>query len=264
MNPHQFLQSEGKNAWHITVMFAPEVLDEVMALKSIFCNPKEFFLVNPTSFDELEESSGPISFKISVSCVAGEDLNTVGNKSPVSLVVEMTVVISQEYPRKLPQISLSCAEMSRKDLNSLRKKLLEYINDWHSSSSEPMIMELVMWLQENTKDFLCSDNISTASKSASGNLCADKTVILLKIDHMRSKNRYIKTITRWVQELNLSGRLFFVSSLIFLLLAGKDSDVREYLRRHKTCNVDVDSSGKPCKERMMNVLVQEQAPSKLR
>lgn len=127
-----------------------------------------------------------------------------------------------------------------------------------------MIMELVMWLQENTKDFLCSDNISTASKSASGNLCADKTVILLKIDHMRSKNRYIKTITRWVQELNLSGRLFFVSSLIFLLLAGKDSDVREYLRRHKTCNVDVDSSGKPCKERMMNVLVQEQAPSKLR
>ena len=262
MDPYQFLQSEESNAWHKTVMFAPEVLDEVMALKSIFCNPKEFCLVNPSSFDVLEKISGPISFKIFVSCVVGRDFSE-GN-SPVSIVVEMTVVISDEYPQKLPEISLSCAEMSKKDLNSLRKNLLEFANDIRRSSSEPMIMELVLWLQENTKAFLCFDNTSAASQYTNGSYCADKIMILLKIDHMRSKNRYIKTITRWINELNLTGRLFLLNAFIFLLLTGEASDVKEYLRKHKTCNVDVDSSGKPCKERMMNVLVQEQAPRDLR
>ena len=241
-------------------MFASEVLDEIMALKSIFCNPKEFRLVNPSSFDALEESAGPISFKISVNCAAGQDLKSAESKSSVSLVVEMTVVISLEYPRKLPEISLSCAQMSKKELTSLRNKLMEYTKDLHSSSSEPMIMELAIWLQENTLAFF--DN--TASNSTRNDDSADKTTLLLKVDHMRNKNRYIKTITRWIVELNLNGRIFFASSLIFLLLAGEACDVREYLRRHKTCNVDVDSSGKPCKERMMNVLVQEQAPSNLR
>ena len=75
---------------------------------------------------------------------------------------------------------------------------------------------------------------------------------------MRNKSRYTRTIARWVDELKLSGRIFFAGYLIFLLLTGTAESVKEYLRRHKTCNVDVDSSGKPCKEKMMNILMHEQ------
>lgn len=85
-----------------------------------------------------------------------------------------------------------------------------------------------------------------------------KFILLLKLDHMRNKSRYIRTIARWVDELKLSGRIFFAGYLIFLLLTGAAESVKEYLRRHKTCNVDVDSSGKPCKEKMMNILMHEQ------
>ena len=71
-------------------------------------------------------------------------------------------------------------------------------------------------------------------------------------------------MTRWTEELKLSGRVLFVGHLIFILLTGVAEDIKEYLRRHKSYNIDVDSSGKPCKERMMTVLAQEQAPANLR
>lgn len=246
----------------------PEVLDEILALKSIFCTPGEFYLLNPPSLEELESSRGPISFKISVKCAAEQDSNdmeSLEKKTLLSCSVEMTIVLSLNYPQTLPEISLSCAEISKKGLSSLRNKMIEYAQNLHSSNPEPMILQIAMWLQENARVFLDKPaELNSSRNDSSADDDADDTIILLKLDHMRNKSRYIKTIARWVHELNLNGRLFFVNYLIFILLTGETGNVREYLRRHKTCNVDVDSSGKPCKERMINVLVQEQAPSNLR
>lgn len=244
-------------------MTATEVRDEILVLKSIFCNPGEFYLISPSSLEALEASQGPISFRIAVKCAAERESNdAMGSleKETVGCVVEMTVVIPRNYPQTLPEISLSCTEISKKGLSSLRNKLIEYAESLHSSSSEPMIMEIVMWLQENASLFFDKPALNSTKNDSSG----DDFILLLKLDHMRNKTRYIKTITRWIDELNLNGRLFFSSYLILILLTGETGNVREYLRRHKTCNVDVDSSGKPCKERMINVLVQEKAPRNLR
>ncbi|XP_078352976.1 LOW QUALITY PROTEIN: RWD domain-containing protein 3-like [Oculina patagonica] len=252
-------------------MTATEVFDEILALKSIFCNPGEFYLISPSSLEELESSTGPISFKIAVKCTAEQESNDATKslekteKNTLCFVVEMTVVIPLNYPQTLPEISLSCTEISKKGVTSLRDKLIEYAGNQfeknHSSSSEPMIMEIIaMWLQENASLFFDKRALNIERNDSSG----DDSILLLKLDHMRNKNRYIRTITRWIDELNLNGRLFFASYLILILLTGETDNVREYLRRHKTCNVDVDSSGKPCKERMINVLVQEKAPSNLR
>lgn len=148
----------------------------------------------------------------------------------------------------------------KKGLSSLRNKLTEYVKNMHTSNREPMIMNMTIWLQENASLFLDKPELDKTLNCGS----SDDSILLLKLDHMRNKTRYIKTITRWIDELNLNGRLFFANHLILILLTGETSNVREYLRRHKTCNVDVDSCGKPCKEKMINVLVQEQAPSDLR
>ena len=246
-------------------MAHPEIVDEIFALKSIFCNPGEFDLLNPSSLEALEESQGPIYFKIAVKCTRNQDANE-GAKSckedqnMINFVVEMSVTLQLSYPRTLPEISLSCTEMTKKNLCSLRNKMVEYATNLLASNPEPMVMDLALWLQENAGLF-CDKSVSNRNRN---NDSRDNTILLLKLDHMRNKNRYIKTITRWVDELKLCGRIFLAGYLIFILLTGAAEDVREYLRRHKTCNVDVDSSGKPCKERMMNVLVQEQAPTNLR
>lgn len=249
-------------------MAQPEVLDEILALKSIFCNPGEFDLLNPSFLEALEESRGPISFKIAVKCTAEQQPKDGAKSSEkkssessiVNFVVEMTVTLQLSYPKSLPEISLSCTEMSKKKLFSMRDKMIEYATDMRTSSTEPIIMDLAIWLQENAGLFCNKPPLS----STRNNSTAENTILLLKLDHMRNKNRYIKTITRWVDELKMNGRVFFVGYLIFILLTGETENVRDYLRRHKTCNVDIDSSGKPCKERMMNVLTQEQAPDNLR
>ena len=244
-------------------MFAPEVLDEILALKSIFCNPGEFDFINPASLEALEASRGPISFKIRVKCTADQwsnDATKSLEKTPLSSVVEITIVLPLDYPQTLPEISLSCADISKTGLSSLRDKLKEYVENIHTSNCEPMIMNMAMWLQENASLFFNKPELENTLNCSS----SDDSILLFKLDHMRNKTRYIKTITRWIHELNLNGRLFFANHLIFILLTGETSNVREYLRRHKTCNVDVDSCRKPCKEKMINVLVQEQAPSDLR
>lgn len=56
-------------------------------------------------------------------------------------------------------------------------------------------------------------------------------VFLFKLDYMRNKICYIKIIICWIDELNLNGRFFFVNYLIFILLIGGISNVREYLWR---------------------------------
>lgn len=236
--------------------YHPEVIDEVSALKSIFCNPGEFDLLSPSSLETLEEAGGPISFKIAVNCstdvasLAGEDQNTD------SFVVEISVTLRPSYPKTLPEISLSCTKMTKKTLLSLRDKLIEYA----ASNSNPMIMDLTLWLQENAGLFQDKPTLNNTKND----ITPDYTVLLLKLDHIRNRSRYIKTITRWTEELKLSGRILFVGHLIFIVLTGVAEDIKEYLRRHKSCNIDVDSSGKPCKERMMTVLAQEQAPANLR
>ena len=244
-------------------MSSSEVLDEILALKSIFCNPGEFHFINPSCLEALEASRGPVSFKICVKCTADElskDATKSSEKTPLSSVVEVTIVLPLDYPQTAPEISLSCADISKKGLSSLRNKLKQYTDNIHTSNCEPMIMNVAMWLQENASSFFDKPELdNTLNCSSSGD-----SVLLLKLDHMRNKTRYIKTITRWIDELNLNGRLFFANYLIFILLTGGTSNVREYLRRQKTCNVDVDSSKKPCKERMINVLLQEEVPSELR
>ncbi|CAL1536693.1 unnamed protein product [Lymnaea stagnalis] len=82
-----------------------------------------------------------------------------------------------------------------------------------------------------------------------------KTVTcVLQLDHMRSKQSYTKLIKKWILELGLTGRLCFCQKIILIILQGNISAVKEYIVKNRTTNVDVDSKGRSCKERMLTVL----------
>lgn len=243
-------------------MVCPEVVEEILALESIFCNPGEFNLLIPSSLETIEEYQGAIFFKVTVKCSGNED-STLGlkssetNGSPIFFIVEMSVMIPPNYPRTVPEISLSCTEMTKKNMSLLRDQLNAHAANLISSSSGPIIMDLTLWLQDNAG--LCRDEPAMARPRSERT--GRNTIVLIKLDHMRNRPRYLKLISRWVEELTLNGRIFFLGNLIFILITGKCENVKKYLCRHKTCNVDVDSSGKPCKERMMNVLMQKESSS---
>lgn len=63
----------------------------------------------------------------------------------------------------------------------------------------------------------------TCEKCDSG---AQVVTALLHLDHMRSRQSYVKLIKRWTVELGLSGRLLFYRKLILILLQGDEQAVR--------------------------------------
>ncbi|XP_047436081.1 RWD domain-containing protein 3 isoform X2 [Mugil cephalus] len=78
---------------------------------------------------------------------------------------------------------------------------------------------------------------------------------VLLLDHIRSRNHYVGLLERWSLQLHLAGRLL-LGQIILVILQGSRCDIKEFCRRLKTVKVDVDSSGKKCKERMMKVLIE--------
>lgn len=66
-------------------------------------------------------------------------------------------------------------------------------------------------------------------------------------------------IACWAAELGLRGCLLLPPAdvfrgLILVLLTGGSGACREYLRRARTMTVDVDASGRACREKQMQVL----------
>ncbi len=85
-------------------------------------------------------------------------------------------------------------------------------------------------------------------------------ICVVKLDHMRSEDKYIKLLNSWARTLGIYGKLLKITSSqnIYVVLFGCREDLSEYIRRWKTYNVDVDSRGRPCKERMMHFLCREE------
>uniref|UniRef100_A0A674MTN0 RWD domain-containing protein 3 n=1 Tax=Takifugu rubripes TaxID=31033 RepID=A0A674MTN0_TAKRU len=93
----------------------------------------------------------------------------------------------------------------------------------------------------------------------------DRTVVLL-LDHIRDRRRYIKLLERWTHQLQLSGMLFLGRSIL-LILQGDRLQVKVTVSVYlllQTVKIDVDSSGKKCKDKMMKVLIEASRPSSVR
>lgn len=85
---------------------------------------------------------------------------------------------------------------------------------------------------------------------------------LIQVDHMNDGRSYRKWLRRTANEIDL---LLMIKQChpegdlqkrptIFVGLVGRKNDIKSMLKRWRNTNVDVDSTGKPCLERMMTVL----------
>lgn len=207
--------------------------EELDAIRAIYSNKDEF--------DVLYKGDGvqDTIVKVQVACDA------------VSPPTRLTVVftLAPDYPSISPDISLFCDQMKREQAELFKEAVLTYAR---SHTGEPVIMDIVLWIQNNITRYIDHNKGKSAQQNAS------IITALLHIDHMRARGKYIKTIQKWTDDLNLAGRLIFHGSLIFLLLLGNREDIKEYIVRMKTVNIDVDSKGRSCKERMMKVVAEEE------
>uniref|UniRef100_A0A2C9LKW3 RWD domain-containing protein 3 n=1 Tax=Biomphalaria glabrata TaxID=6526 RepID=A0A2C9LKW3_BIOGL len=127
-----------------------------------------------------------------------------------------------------------------------------------SEKKIPLVERVPAQHELSPSDFNEKDSMPLLSCNSTGN-CAnhklpENIIALLLLDHMRSKQSYTKLIKKWVLELGLTGRLLFCNKLILILLLGDAKNVKDYIIRNKTINVDVDAKGRSCKEKMLTVL----------
>ncbi|NWV65620.1 RWDD3 protein, partial [Malurus elegans] len=163
------------------------------------------------------------------------------------------------YPSTVPDISVNSDQLTRAQCMEVKDKLLEQAK---KHLSEPMVHDLILWLQQHLKDVIkqsaaVSNEKTTLSKGTEDGIW----MLLLHLDHMRAKAKYVKTLEKWASNLRLTGRLMFMGKIILILLQGDRSSIKEYLILQKTSKVDVDSSGKKCKEKMMSVLCETEVQS---
>ncbi|EPY76467.1 RWD domain-containing protein 3 isoform 5 [Camelus ferus] len=167
------------------------------------------------------------------------------------------------YPSCLPGVVVNSEHLTRAQCLTVKEKLLEQAE---SLLSEPMVHELVLWIQQNLRHVLKQPETGSGSEKCTSTVSTTADdglwITLLHLDHMRAKTKYVKTVEKWASDLRLTGRLMFMALASTLCIQGCKDTVtlaawfgkQEYLILQKTSKVDVDSSGKKCKEKMISVL----------
>ena len=143
------------------------------------------------------------------------------------LKLRVSFECDQLYPDIIPKISLSSPGITRNSSDLLKSELEKYTK---SLLGQPMIMDIVMWLQEHATKYMNQDtHISERKESLCEKSSEDEEtgyIAALHLDHIRAKTKYVKTIQKWTKEFNLTGFLAFCESLILIILEGRQRDVR--------------------------------------
>jgi hypothetical protein len=120
-----------------------------------------------------------------------------------------------------------------------------------------MLLELVTWTEENilSTGATTFDECRATTTSITSISNYSSHLLIFEIDHMRDRKRYLNNLKSWVRDLALCGRLVTGQRRILLALTADAAEpLREFEKRLRASKVDVDSRGRPCKERMAKVL----------
>lgn len=157
-----------------------------------------------------------------------------------------TLTFPQDYPMCVPHVSITHPALTRDEVTKLNNDLrLFYFRNYDESG---MMLSIISWLMENI-----SFQVETATE-----VDIDKTrksqVCIMRIHHMRCRDNYLKYLKKWSEQLQTNTLVLFCGKMILLILRGLDTSIEEFIKRLRSRTVDVDSAGKPCKERMVSIL----------
>lgn len=168
-------------------------------------------------FGCLPETDGTV-FRILTKAEGLTDAHT-----PLELVFHLPV----NYPSRLPAISVTSEHLTRAQCAAVKEKLLEQAENL---VSEPMVHELVLWIQQNLRHILNQPEMGSGSGKCTfaANTAVDDGLwmTLLHLDHMRAKTKYVKTVEKWASDLRLTGRLMFMGKIILILLQGERNNIK--------------------------------------
>jgi hypothetical protein len=81
---------------------------------------------------------------------------------------------------------------------------------------------------------------------------------LIEINHMRDQSRYVKNLSSWAEELHVELKVLHLKfrklDNHWIIVIGDEKRVKIFKKYLRTRSVDIDSKGRPCKERLVKDL----------
>ena len=203
------------------MMLSDQAEEEIVVVESVYCLEDEF--------QRLDEKTYRV--KISKNCC-------------------VTVQVDPTYPLGDLGISVTAGDLSRHKSDSFANDLKAY--NLSQGASEGRQLMLLDFAKEKYASYLSKDEQPDFVEEP-------VELIIVKIDHMRSSDSYVKTLEKWTSLFDLTGLLTFSKDKgIILLLEGSKQNISKFMYNWKTVNIDVDSRGRPCKEKMMQILYRKE------
>lgn len=203
-------------------MLTESAMDEIVVLESLYCIGGEF----------QQLSEGVLKIKFADNCF-------------------ITFDIDQDYPLSSPGISVTLNLFGRKQNDDFQKDLLAFSLNCLDSHEQKMI-SIIEHAKERYNDMKLDE--------VKEHLVQDVEIelIIVRIDHMRRSGPYVRTLESWSQQMGLVAILMISNDQgLVLIIEGEKGQITKFLLQWKTTNIDVDSKGKPCKEKMIQILYRE-------
>merc|ERR1712227_554433 len=153
------------------------------------------------------------------------------------------------YPESSPSVSVSLELLPRHENESFKQDVSNFIA---GLEEQQKMVSTVEYAKEKYFDLKSdySKEIKLIEKEIE--------LLVVKIDHMRKSGPYMKTLENWSEQFALTSVLVISKDQgLILLVEGDKCNISKFLLNWKTTNIDVDSHGKPCKEKMMQILLRE-------
>eukprot|EP00941_MAST-03F_sp_MAST-3F-sp1_P001605 g1605.t1 len=165
-------------------------------------------------------------------------------------IVKIRVIYPSDYPNVRPQLSISCDAFDQSVVVSIREKLCNI-----GGCGDESMVETLQTLERLVEE---ECNKKTETKQNKKNVDKEIEVALVHVDHMNDSKNYTAKLRKWCALLSLDMIMFYVCKKkrfenIKLLVQGDEADISQFLKRLRTEYVDVNASGKKCKERKSKV-----------
>ena len=227
---------------------------DLQMLESYFCKPGEFLKDTETVCINypIVLTNDTINIQFRLSLITDDLQSNLNVNRNFSLTTTTTQLDVKTFP-------------SREILSDFKILLIHYIEDL-ANDKNLSLFNVCLWVQQNLQafvnekyaHFVVEKNVpGKKACTACDNTNADLFYgSITKLDHIRSRKRYLKFLQATSKNLSLDIELLETSRLIFLkvISQGNEEGIKDFNKTLRTSLVDVDRDGKPCKERMSEVL----------
>lgn len=137
----------------------------------------------------------------------------------------VNVSLSHNYPEKIPEVSVQCANMSRHSHETINLKLHQYILTCESGAL--CVGTIIEWIKDNFESFVVANSQSKSNSCITTNSAKIQPLRLwIQSHHIYSKSK-IENIQDWAKQYCLTG-FILPGKPGFICVEGVESDCQQW------------------------------------